>query len=142
MMEVKYKFYFSFENSICEDYVTEKFFEIMNHDIVPVVYGGANYSRIAPAHSYIDALQFTPETLAQYFKVLDANDQQLYNENFWWKGHYAVESGVEQMARHGFCDLCKKLHQDEGVVKFYPQLVSEWHPKKKCKYFDSWETLP
>ncbi|EFX73041.1 hypothetical protein DAPPUDRAFT_58354 [Daphnia pulex] len=140
MLEAKYKFYLSFENSICEDYVTEKFFEIMNHDIIPVVYGGANYSRIAPPHSYIDALQFTPETLAQYLKVLDANDQ-LYNEYFWWKGHYAVESGVEQMARHGFCDLCKKLHQeDEGVVKFYPQLVSEWDPKKKCKYFDSWET--
>lgn len=139
MMEAKYKFYLSFENSICDDYVTEKFFEIMNHDIIPVVYGGANYSRIAPPHSYIDALQFTPETLAQYLKVLDANDQ-LYNEYFWWKGHYAVESGVEQMARHGFCDLCKKLHQDEGVVKFYPQLVSEWDPKKRCKYFDSWET--
>jgi alpha-1,3-fucosyltransferase len=138
MLEAKYKFYLSFENSICDDYVTEKFFEIMNHDMIPVVYGGANYSRIAPPHSYIDALQFTPETLAQYLKVLDANDQ-LYNEYFWWKGHYAVESGVEQMARHGFCDLCKKLHQDEDVVKFYSEteLVSQWHAKKKCKSFSS-----
>jgi alpha-1,3-fucosyltransferase len=139
MIETKYKFYLSFENSICDDYVTEKFFEIMNHDIVPVVYGGANYSRIAPPHSYIDALKFTPETLANYLKLLDTNDE-LYNEYFWWKGHYTVEAGVKQMARHGFCDLCKKLHQDEGVSKYYPQLVTEWHPKNKCKYFDSWET--
>jgi alpha-1,3-fucosyltransferase len=138
MIEAKYKFYLSFENSICDDYVTEKFFEIMNHDIVPIVYGGANYSQIAPPHSYIDALQFTPETLSQYLKLLDANDE-LYNEYFWWKGHYTVEAGVEQMARHGFCDLCKKLHQDEGVIKYYSQLVSEWHPKRRCKYFDSWE---
>lgn len=139
LMEAKYKFYLSFENSVCDDYVTEKFFEIMNRDVVPVVYGGADYSRIAPPHSYIDALQFTPERLAQYLKLLDADDR-LYNEYFWWKGHYTVESGVEQMARHGFCDLCKKLHQDEGVVKYYPQLVSEWHPKSRCKYFNSWET--
>nr|CAH0110643.1 unnamed protein product [Daphnia galeata] len=139
MIELKYKFYLSFENSICDDYVTEKFFEILNYDIVPVVYGGANYSQIAPPHSYIDALKFTPETLAKYLKLLDDNDE-LYNEYFWWKGHYTVEAGVEQMVRHGFCDLCKKLHQDEGVVKSYTQLMSEWHPKNKCKYFDSWET--
>ena len=41
-IEEKYKFYLSFENSICADYVTEKFFKIMGHDIVPVVYGGGN----------------------------------------------------------------------------------------------------
>ncbi|XP_057368439.1 alpha-(1,3)-fucosyltransferase C-like [Daphnia carinata] len=137
MLEAKYKFYLSFENSICEDYVTEKFFEIMKRNIVPIVYGGANYTQIAPPHSFIDALQYTPETLAQYLKVLDANDT-LYNEYFWWKSHYVVEAGVEQMARHGFCDLCKQLHQDREVTKYYSDLTSEWHPKNKCKYFNSW----
>jgi alpha-1,3-fucosyltransferase len=138
MMERKYKFYLSFENSICNDYVTEKFFEIMNHDMIPVVYGGANYSQLASPHSYIDALEFTPEKLAEYLMRLDANDT-LYNEYFWWKDHYQVEAGVEQMSRHGFCDLCKKLHQDDGVIKFYPELVSHWDPKTQCKYFNSWE---
>jgi alpha-1,3-fucosyltransferase len=130
MLEAKYKFYLSFENSICEEYVTEKFFEIANRDIVPIVYGGADYQRIAPPHSFIDALEFTPEALAQYLTILDANDE-LYNEFFWWKSHYKVEAGLEQMARHGFCDLCKKLHQDQ-VPKFYPELETEWDPKNKC----------
>lgn len=138
MLETKYKFYLSFENSICDDYVTEKFFEIMNRNIVPVVYGGANYNEIAPPHSYINALDFTPETLAYYLKLLDANDT-LYNEYFWWKDHFTVEAGVEQMARHGFCDLCKKLHEDRGVTKYYPELLSEWHHTKRCKTFNSWE---
>ncbi len=40
-----------------------------------------------------------------------------------------INQTLEQMAKHGFCDLCKKLHQDEGVTKYYPELVSEWHSK-------------
>jgi hypothetical protein len=70
--------------------------------------------------------------------LLDANDM-FYNEYFWWKDRYRVESGVEQMAKHGFCDLCKKLHQDEGVTKYYPELESEWHSKTQCRQMSSWE---
>ncbi len=81
MLGKKYKFYLSFENCTCTDYVTAKFFELVNRDIIPIVYGGANYSQLAPPHSYINALDFTPETLAQYLKILDANDT-LYNEYF------------------------------------------------------------
>jgi alpha-1,3-fucosyltransferase len=132
-LEAKYKFYLSFENSICEDYVTEKFFEIMKREIIPIVYGGANYTNIAPPHSYIDALQYTPKNLAQYLQLLDANDR-LYNEYFWWKNHYNVQAGVKQMARNGFCELCEKLHKEKNVIKHYPELITEWHPKTKCKY--------
>jgi hypothetical protein len=32
---------FSFENSVCDDYVTEKLFKILPFDVVPIVYGGA-----------------------------------------------------------------------------------------------------
>ena len=34
-----YKFFLSFENSMCTDYITEKFFDILKYDIVPVVIG-------------------------------------------------------------------------------------------------------
>ena len=34
-----YKFYLSFENSFCSEYVTEKFYNYMAKDIVPVVLG-------------------------------------------------------------------------------------------------------
>ena len=53
-LEQGYKFYLSFENSLCRDYVTEKFYRQLGLDIVPVVRGGANYSQLAPPGSYID----------------------------------------------------------------------------------------
>jgi alpha-1,3-fucosyltransferase len=45
LLERYYYFYLSFENSFAEDYVTEKVLTALNHNAVPIVYGGANYSR-------------------------------------------------------------------------------------------------
>ncbi|CAH2087263.1 unnamed protein product [Euphydryas editha] len=45
MIEMDYYFYFSFENSFSEDYVTEKLLTALDNYAVPVVYGAANYSR-------------------------------------------------------------------------------------------------
>ena len=66
-----YKFYISFENSLCKDYVTEKFFQAMSHDILPIVYGGADYSEIAPPKSYINVLPDfeKPKDLATFLTV-------------------------------------------------------------------------
>jgi alpha-1,3-fucosyltransferase len=130
MLESNYKFYLSFENSICPDYVTEKFFKIMSlRDIVPVVYGGANYAELAPEHSYIDALRFEPQQLAAYLKKLAANET-LYDEYLWWKDDYIVQAGMQQMVRHGFCDLCRKLHQVDQEAKTYTSLASRWNPAR------------
>lgn len=57
-MAKAYRFYLSFENSICDDYVTEKFFNALKYNVIPVTFGGTDYSAIAPPHSYIDALSF------------------------------------------------------------------------------------
>lgn len=45
LIESSYYFYLAFENSFCEDYVTEKVLTGIEHYAVPVVYGIANYSR-------------------------------------------------------------------------------------------------
>jgi alpha-1,3-fucosyltransferase len=45
LLERYYYFYLSFENSFSEDYVTEKVLTALQHNAVPIVYGGANYSR-------------------------------------------------------------------------------------------------
>lgn len=45
LLERDYYFYLSFENSFSEDYVTEKLLIALDHFAVPIVYGGANYTR-------------------------------------------------------------------------------------------------
>ena len=39
----EYLFYLAFENSVCKDYISEKFFDIIEQPIVPVVRGGGPY---------------------------------------------------------------------------------------------------
>ena len=122
-----YKFYLSFENSICNDYVTEKLFDVLKYDVVPVVLGGSNYSKFAPPGSYIDALKYTPKELAEYLKKLDKDDAA-YNAFFEWKGKYR---NIHHHSFHvsAFCDLCKYLHSNQ--TKVYKDMYS-WWVKGQC----------
>lgn len=45
MIERDYYFYLAFENSNSEDYVTEKVTHALQFSAIPIVFGGANYSR-------------------------------------------------------------------------------------------------
>lgn len=45
ILDRDYFFYLSFENSFSDDYVTEKLLTALQHNVVPIVYGGADYSR-------------------------------------------------------------------------------------------------
>lgn len=130
MMEKTYKFYLAFENSICRDYVTEKFFNIISRNIVPIVLGGANYSAIAPQHSYINALDFTPRQLAEYLWKIDANDT-LYAEYFWWKPFYRVKN-LQQTNAKVFCQLCAALHNQPIKQQTHYGLQDWYKQESKC----------
>ena len=49
----KYKFYLAFENSNCQEYVTEKFALSLIHGIVPVVMGGLNSTTYEKIGKYL-----------------------------------------------------------------------------------------
>jgi alpha-1,3-fucosyltransferase len=114
MLESKYKFYLSFENSLCEDYVTEKFFKVLNYTIIPIVLGGANYSRIAPAKSFIDVIDFQSiAQLAEYIKYLDQNETA-YAEYFEWKNYFRTSMTL----KNGFCQLCQVTYVRHSFIIF------------------------
>lgn len=110
-MEQNYKFYASFENSLCEDFVSDRFYHFSELQIVPIVYGGADYNRFAPPKSYINANDFkNAEELAAHLKYLSDNPEE-YIKYFWWKNYYRM-----YRPRSEFCSLCEKLH-DENYME-------------------------
>ncbi len=123
-----YKFYLALENSICPDYVTEKFYKALMNDVVPIVYGGADYTEYAPPHSFINIADFkSPKDLAEYLTLLDKNDA-LYNAYFQWKKHYKVI----RKPMKGWCDLCAKLNEPIQVMKSYKNVEEWWVHKLPC----------
>lgn len=124
-----YKFYVAAENAICADYVTEKFYRALASNVVPIVYGGADYSVFAPVHSYIHVGDFkSPKALADYLRLLDENEV-LYLRYFDWKKDYQVVAHLT----NGWCDLCKKLNDPQQPTKVYKNLTAWWfHSNITC----------
>jgi alpha-1,3-fucosyltransferase len=117
-VERKYKFYLSFENSLCEEYVTEKFFNALKYSIVPIVYGergGSDYYKaIAPPKSYIDVRSFsTVKELAEYLLFLSGNAKE-YLKYFEWKKEYEV---LVEPSKEPWCDLCCKFCKEAHDFK-------------------------
>lgn len=117
----KYKFYLAFENSLCRDYITEKFWNnALAFDIVPIVYGAPqeDYERSAPPNSFIHVKNFSSiEHLADYLKLLDQNDD-LYNKYFEWKRQGYVKPNY--LAEHyeppiTMCRILDKLNDLDPV---------------------------
>jgi alpha-1,3-fucosyltransferase len=70
LLENDYKFYLSFENSLCDQYVSEKLWMALQSSVVPVVMGQANYTAFMPPHSVISAMDFSePGDLAKHLKA-------------------------------------------------------------------------
>ncbi|XP_033745512.1 glycoprotein 3-alpha-L-fucosyltransferase A-like [Pecten maximus] len=100
VMNSKYKFYLSFENSLCVDYVTEKSLNlIMSRDIVPVIRDGANHSIYHPPGSYIHTSDFSsPKQLTEFILNVAKNETK-YRKYFEWRNHYTIHGIIDVLQR-------------------------------------------
>lgn len=123
-----YKFYISLENSICNDYVTEKYWDVpFDHDAVPIVLGLKFFKELAIPGSYIDATAFPDlNSLVKYLKYLDGNDTA-YNEYFKWRQLYHT-ANLEPWP----CRLCRMLHDDSLPAKSYKRFDQFLDPYMVC----------
>jgi len=120
-----HKFYLSMENSLCDDYITEKFFTILQeYDTVPVVMGPPklSYERIAPPNSFIHVQDFkTPKDLAKYLLYLDSHPEE-YLKYLAWKGRYKAEC-----AESWGCELCREVSKVQGPKRRQiPSFLNMW----------------
>ncbi|XP_064473410.1 alpha-(1,3)-fucosyltransferase C-like [Ornithodoros turicata] len=133
----KYYFYLSLENSLCDEYVTEKLYYPLGLNVIPVVMGGADYAARAPPHSVINVASFrTPRHLAEYLKHV-MTDYNLYKSYLEWKREFDVR--VVENFDDSICPLCEKLHSPEFRTYSAYDNVKKWFANKSScyKYNDS-----
>ncbi|XP_022825614.1 alpha-(1,3)-fucosyltransferase C-like [Spodoptera litura] len=126
-----YYFYLSFENSFSEDYVTEKLLHALENYAVPVVYGGANYTRFMPDGIYLSANTLTIKELAK--KMVDIiQNKELYYEYFKWHNHYSYRDIGASVTTDPYCKLCEAINNEEEMSKrtIYKDIGGWWSPKE------------
>ncbi|XP_057311219.1 alpha-(1,3)-fucosyltransferase C-like [Hydractinia symbiolongicarpus] len=132
-----FKFYLAAENTLCNDYITEKYWERgINNNAIPIVFGGSNYSNpnlVIPG-SFIDAMSLNSvKDLAEYIKEVD-NDDDKFNSYFEWKKYWGFEhpNGCD----HFYQQLCERMHtRRDRTLSSY---INHDECKAKTIFFKSW----
>ncbi|KAM6310607.1 4-galactosyl-N-acetylglucosaminide 3-alpha-L-fucosyltransferase FUT6 [Podargus strigoides] len=122
----QYSFYLAFENSVHEDYITEKLWRnALSSGTVPVVLGPPrkNYERFLPPDSFIHVDDFaSAQELARYLREL-SEDPERYRSFFQWRRWLKPVVAPGWAPR--VCRACQFLQLTEARYQVVPAL-SEW----------------
>ncbi|KAF9788998.1 hypothetical protein SFRURICE_008669, partial [Spodoptera frugiperda] len=146
LLRNKYYFYLSFENSLSDDYVTEKLLHPLRFHTVPIVYGGANYTRFVPDGAYLNVRTLGIKTLVE--KIVAAiRDPNIYHDYFKWANHYSYHHPVESPETDPYCVLCKALNDDHLVktTSMYEKFTKWWNAntcEDGVRYIDKISDIP
>ena len=127
-----YKFTLAFENGVCTDYITEKFWAALSRNSVPVVLAKDYYSAdVVPPGSFISVQDFpSVKALAEYLLYLDKNDTA-YNEYFSWKEKFADQQNEFNFSA---CKVCDAMHDECLKPKVYYDMFKKfWNEDVDCK---------
>lgn len=111
----RHKFTLAFENTIAEDYVTDKFFDALIAGSVPVYLGAPNVADFAPApNAFIDVADFDgPADLARHLNRLDRDDAA-YADLLAWKRvgpDAAFLALLDEVHPQGFCRVAELVRE-------------------------------
>ncbi|KAK6181434.1 hypothetical protein SNE40_009282 [Patella caerulea] len=125
MINKTYKFYLSFENSLCKDYITEKFFMRQNLDVVLITRGGGNYTKFYPQESFINSNKFkNAHELGKFLLKLDKDNTAYLNYLKSKENYRSLDFGVS--IRKGLCNMCKMLHDKKIHRNVYKDYHKWW----------------
>ena len=112
----QYKFYLAFENNDCKDYVTEKYWQSLQREQIPIVnWKMLNRDLVIP-NSYINIFDFKDiKSLTNYIKKVSENET-LYNSYFNWKRSYVNWGPCTA------CQICDALHDENRAMQVVEDL--------------------
>lgn len=115
----KYKFVIAFENVVEEDYVTEKFFDPLLADSVPIYLGATNIQEFQPgSNCFLDVRNFSSSKELADFIEKCCSDDGLYQQFHFWKQESLLADFVrktEEQKVNPFVRVCLKA--DEYILK-------------------------
>ncbi|XP_047995211.1 alpha-(1,3)-fucosyltransferase C-like [Leguminivora glycinivorella] len=134
-----YYFYLSFENSFAEDYVTEKLLHALRYNAIPIVYGGANYTRFMPDGIYLNARKLGVKKLARRMKYLIDHPNE-YKEYFRWTNHYTYHGRNDDAETDDYCGFCELMNNEElvkntTIYKHFREWWNDPHHNLHCQIF-------
>ena len=121
-----YRYYLAFENAICEEYITEKFFQTYKYDILQIVRGGD--PKVRPINidedAYISTSDFkNAHELGKYLQGLSLNNEQ-YAKMIEKKDGYELTAYMD-IFQQNMCEICMRLH-NPGKYKYVYEDVYKW----------------
>ncbi|XP_067670445.1 glycoprotein 3-alpha-L-fucosyltransferase A-like [Haliotis asinina] len=132
MLNTTYRFYLSFENSLCKDYITEKLFNTFMTSAIPIVRGGADYARLLPEGTFINTASFdSPKSLANYIKYLESNEAAMGDILKTRHKYKYIDSGSTEFDWK--CQLCAKLHGN--IARKHYTDIAKWLKTGKCQHW-------
>uniref|UniRef100_A0A1I7T178 Fucosyltransferase n=1 Tax=Caenorhabditis tropicalis TaxID=1561998 RepID=A0A1I7T178_9PELO len=137
MLDTDYHFYVTFENSICQDYVTEKLWKSgYQNTIIPLVLKRKLVEPFVPPNSFIAIDDFkSVKEMGDYLNYL-MNNKTAYMEYFDWRRDYKVVfldgSHHDVLERPwGFCQVCRMAWTDPRQRVMIPNWDVYW--KQTCE---------
>ncbi|KAF2883569.1 hypothetical protein ILUMI_22633 [Ignelater luminosus] len=139
----RYKFYLAFENSNCDEYITEKlWWNSFETRSVPIIMGTTPeiLNQILPSHSYIHVNDYVnPKDLADYISHLNNTPNKLEKYLEWRNDFKTInEHGYFQSKPVHYCRVCEALNYNNKKKKVYDDLNKSWF-KNQCQ--KGWSTL-
>lgn len=135
----QYHFYLSFENSLCEDYISEKYWDRLSEPVymLPVAMGGLavqEYIEQSPENSFLHLRNFTSvQKLGTYLQHLMSNPQA-YNAYHTWRESWNVYKRPIY-TRFPSCDLCR-IANEKPFMPADSNLSAKYNDPSRCANYD------
>ncbi|VDO59904.1 unnamed protein product [Haemonchus placei] len=130
-----YPFYLAVENSVCKDYISEKYWERLSVPSVPIVMRRKVFESITiPPHSFIamDDYASPKEMAADLIRL-----EKAYAEYFAWRnGGWTAAPWNAPGYRNGYCRLCERLWEENQEPKVIPDVWTWFKSESQCEGAD------